>query len=115
MTTPTPPWKYLTRKPKSLYKQLFIKDRWVAARTIYGQYVGEGARTAEQLAEDFSVPLEAVREAIAYCESNPPEIAQDYAAEEAMMEASGMNDPNYKYNAKPKLLSAQEMARLNRL
>lgn len=111
----TPPWKYLTRKPKSLYKQLFIKDRWVAARTIYGQYMCEGARTAEQLAEDFNVPLEAVREAIAYCESNPPEIAQDYAAEEALMEADGMNDPNYKYNAKPKLLSAQEMARLNRL
>jgi hypothetical protein len=77
--------------------------------------VGEDARTPEQLAEDFYVPLEAVLESIAYCQSNPPEIAQDYAAEEALMEASGMNDPNYKYNAKPKLLSPQEMARLNRL
>jgi hypothetical protein len=43
-------WKYLSRKPKSLYKQLFIQDkgRWVSARTIYGQAVGDGARTQEQ-------------------------------------------------------------------
>jgi len=113
--TPTRQWKYLVRKPKSLYKQLFIKDRWVAARTLYGQYVGEGARTAEELAADYNLPLEAVLEAIAYCESNPPEIRQDWEAEEALMEASGMNDPNYKYHAKPKLLTPQEMARLNRL
>jgi hypothetical protein len=61
------------------------------------------------------VPLEAVREAIAYCESNPPEILQDWAAEEALMEASGMNDPNYKYHPKSRLLSPEEMSRLNRL
>ena len=24
-------WKYLVRKPKSNYQQLFVKDRWVAA------------------------------------------------------------------------------------
>jgi uncharacterized protein (DUF433 family) len=111
----TPHWKYLVRKPKSVYKQLFIKDRWVAARTLYGQYVGEGARTAEELAEDYNLPLEAVREAIAYCESNPPEIREDWEREEALMEASGMNDPNYKYNPKPRLLSPQELARISRL
>jgi hypothetical protein len=113
MSTPNP-YKYLVRKPKSVYKQLFIKDRWVAARTLYGQSVGEDARTPEQLAEDFNVPLEAVLEAIAYCKSNPPEIQQDWEREEALMEATGMNDPNYKYNAKPRLLSPQERARLNR-
>jgi len=114
MSTPSQ-YKCLVRKPKSLYKQLFIKDRWVSARHIYGQSVGEDARTPEQLAEDFNVPLEAVLESIAYCKSDPPEIAEDFAAEEALMEADGMNDPNYKYHAKPKLLSPQEMARLNRL
>ena len=67
-------WKFLSRKPKSLYKQLFIHDegRWVSARTIYGQAVGDGARTREQLAEDYNLPLEAVQAAIAYCESGPP-------------------------------------------
>jgi hypothetical protein len=110
-------WKYLSRKPKSLYKQLFIHDRgrWVSARTIYGQAVGEDARTPEQSAEDYHLPLAAVQEAIAYCVLDPQEIAQDWAAEEALLEASGMKDPNYKYHANPRLLSPQEMARLNRL
>jgi hypothetical protein len=77
--------------------------------------VGDGARTREQLAEDYNLPLEAVQEAIAYCESDPPEIAQDWAAEEVLVEADGMNDLNYKYQGNRRLLSSQEMARLNRL
>jgi hypothetical protein len=45
----TTAWKHLVRKPKSSYKQLFVKDRWVAARTLYGHTVGEGARTRSPL------------------------------------------------------------------
>ena len=60
------------------------------------------------------LPVEAVKEAIAYCESNPPELLEDYAREQALMEASGMNDPNYKYHPSPKILSPQEIARINR-
>jgi uncharacterized protein (DUF433 family) len=107
-------WKYLVPKPRSAYKQLFVKDRWISARTIYGMHVTEeGPRTPEQLAVDFDLPLEAVLEAIAYCESNPPELLEDYAREEALMEARGMSDPNY--DGHPKLLTPQERARLNHL
>ena len=45
--------------------------------------------TPEEIASDYHLPLEAVLEAISYCESNPPELAQDYAREEAIREASG--------------------------
>ena len=79
-------WKYLAHKPKSNYRQLFIRDRWVAARTVFGQAVGDGARTPEQLATDFRVPLEAVLEAIAYCESGPAEIIEDWQREESSIE-----------------------------
>ena len=68
--------------------------------------------TPEQIAVEYGLPLAAVKEAIAYCESNPPEIAEDFAREEARMEATGMNDPNYKYHGKPKLLTAEDIARL---
>jgi uncharacterized protein (DUF433 family) len=34
-------------------------------------------RTQEQLAEDFDLPLEAVREAIEYCRTDPPEFRED--------------------------------------
>ncbi len=106
------PYKYLVRKPKSVYKQLFVKDRWIAARTIYGKYAREESpMTPEQIARDVDLPLEAVREAIAYCESNPPELVEDYAREEAVMEATGMNEP--KYDGRPRVLTPQEMARLH--
>ena len=116
MSTSPATYKYLARKPKSVYKQLFIKERWVSARTLYGLYVNEEMpMTPEEIAADYNLPLEAVQEAIAYCESNPPEIAQDYAREEALMQATGMNHPDYKFHPQPKLLTPQEMARLNRL
>ncbi len=114
MSTNSNPYKYLTRKPNSVYKQLFIKDRWIRARTLYGAYVNEEMpMTPEEIAADYDLPLEAVQEAIAYCQSNPPELASDYAAEEALMEATGMNDPNY--DGRPKILTPQELARLNQL
>jgi hypothetical protein len=69
----------------------------------------------EELAADFDAPVEAIREAIAYCESNPPEMQADLRREEALMEATGMNDPNYKWNPHPKLLTPQELARIMRM
>src|SRR5205807_1030765 len=114
MSTPPRTWKYLDRKPGSSYKQLFVTGRNIAARTLYGRYMSEEEpMTPEEIAADYLLPLEIVLEAIAYCESNPPEIASDWAAEEALAEATGMNGPNYK--GKPKVLSPQEMARLRKL
>ena len=116
MSTNSSQYKYLARKPKSSYEQLFIKDRWISARTLYGKYAREEEpMTPEEIAADYDLPLEAVREAIAYCESNPPELARDYARDEALMEATGMNDPDYKYHPQPKVLTPQERARINRL
>lgn len=107
-------YKYLVRKPKSVYKQLFVKDRWISARTLYGMYArDESPMTPEEIAADYELPLDAVQEAIAYCESNPPELAEDHAREEAVMEATGMNDASYE--GQPKVLTPQEMSRLRRL
>jgi uncharacterized protein (DUF433 family) len=109
-------WKYLGPKPKSHYRQLFIKDRGVAARTLYGQYMNEESpMTPEEIAADYDLPVEAVREAIAYCQTHPPEIEQDFLREEALMEATGMNDPDYKYHPSPKRLSPQEKARVRNI
>jgi uncharacterized protein (DUF433 family) len=114
MNTKSNAYKYLVRKPKSVYKQLFVKERWISARTLYGMYARETSpMTPEEIAADYDLPLEAVQEAIGYCESNPPELAEDYAREEAVMEATGMNDPAY--DGRPKVLTPQEMSRLRRL
>jgi uncharacterized protein (DUF433 family) len=112
MSTASTQYQYLAPNPKSAYKQLFIKGTRIRARVLYGQTVNEEPRTVEEVAEDYGLPVEAVREAVAYCESNPPEIREDYEREERLMEATGMNEPGYK--GKPRLLSAEEWARLNR-
>jgi uncharacterized protein (DUF433 family) len=114
MSTPSRTWVYLERDPKSSYKQLSIKGRRIKARSLYGLTQGEEAMTPEEIAADRDLPLEAVLEAIAYCETNPPEIREDFEMEERLAEATGMNDPNYKYHGKPKLLTAQEWARIHR-
>lgn len=114
MNTEPREWQYLVRKPKSSYRQLFVKDRWVAARTLYGQSLGEDARSPEQLAAEYDLPLEAVLEAIAYCESNPPEIQEDWQREEALIRASGMDEPERARLGNPKLLSPIELHRILR-
>ncbi len=104
-------YKYLAPKPKSVYKHLFVKDRWVSARTLYGLHVNEETPLSlEEIAAEYNLPLEAVREAIAYCESNPPEIRQDWEREEAIMRATGISETDYA--GKPRLLTPQERARL---
>jgi len=106
-------YAHLAANPKSAYKQLFIKGTRIRAEVIYGMTVdGSEPMTPEQMAAEFNLPMEAVREAITYCESNPAEVAEDHRAEEALMEATGMNDPDYKYGGKYKVVSPEERARL---
>lgn len=108
-------WMHLDRKPKSVYKQLFVRDRWIAARTLYGQILGEDARTPEEVAADYGLPVEVVLEAIAYCESKPPEIQEDFEREQALSQMIGTDKSEGRYTAKPLLLAPQERARINRL
>ncbi len=115
MDTTSIQYQYLARDPMASYKQLSIKGRRIRARTLYGLYMNaEEPMTVEEIAANYTLPIEAVKEAIAYCDSKPPEIDEDFRYEEAIMEATGMNDPNYKYNPRPKLLSPQERARIQR-
>lgn len=80
-------WKHLGPKPGSAYKQLFVNGR-IRARILYGMYMSEEEpRTPEEIAADYNLPIEAVREAIAYCESDPPEIREDWEREEADIQA----------------------------
>jgi uncharacterized protein (DUF433 family) len=110
-------WKYLERNPRSSYLQLSVKGTKIHARTLYGQYMrAEDPMTVEEIAADWNLPIEAVREAIAYCQSKPPEIDEDFRVEEAMMEASGMNHPQYKSDPKKyyRAVPPEEKARIVR-
>jgi len=109
------PWTYLEMRPRSFYRQLFVKGSRITARSLYGWYKNaENPFTLEQIASEFNLPLPAVQEAIAYCQANPPEIEEDQKREDALAEAMGTNDPGYKLHPTPKILSAQELARIKR-
>jgi hypothetical protein len=58
------------------------------ARIVYGMVTREEEpMTPEEVTAAFSLPVEAVQEAIAYCLSDPPEIKQDWEREEANIKA----------------------------
>jgi len=98
-------WKWLERDPMSSLKQLSIKDRRVRARTLYGLTMGEDAMTPEEVADSYNLPIEAVREAIEYCQSDPPEIREDFEEEERLIaDAERRNVPGF---WGPKRIAAQ--------
>jgi len=70
MNAPNPTkWRHLAPKPGSAYRQLFIKDTRIMACILYGMYINEEEpRTPDDIAAAFHVPVEAVHEAIAYCD-----------------------------------------------
>ncbi len=106
-------WKYLEPRVGSSYKQLYIKGKEIWAWTIYCGFMSEKEpRTPEQLAEDFDIPLEAVHEAIAYGQSDPPEVHEDYRKCQRLTEAIGMNDPAVWRIGKPRPLTVEDRARL---
>jgi uncharacterized protein (DUF433 family) len=108
-----PNWNFLAPNPKSAYRQLFIKGTRIRARVLYGLYMStDEPMSPEEIAADYALPLEAVLEAIAYCQANPPEIAEDFAREERLVQATAMNDPDAKYGGKYRNISSQEKARL---
>src|SRR5215468_9838321 len=79
-------YQHLERRPGSTYQQLFVKGLRIRAQVLYSQTVGEDARTAEQVAQDYDLPLQAVQEAIDYCIRNPDVLREDYARETAKLE-----------------------------
>ena len=97
--TPTQ-WKHLEAHPQSSYKQLFLKGTRLRAEIIYDEMeYGEpdDPMTPEKIAADRNLPVEAVREAIAYCESNPPEIEEDHRSDREHMQALGVLDADGNY------------------
>jgi hypothetical protein len=78
-------YQNLERRPGSKYKQLFVKGRKIRAEVLYRQTVGEDPRTAEEVAQDYGLPLEVVQDAINYCIRNPDVLQEDRDRETATL------------------------------
>ncbi len=64
-----PQYRYLVAHSHPWRRQLFVKGRRLPAASVYKDYLVEH-RTPAQLANDWSLPLEAVTECIMYCKEN---------------------------------------------
>jgi uncharacterized protein (DUF433 family) len=62
-------WKYLERRHESNYQQFFVVGTRIRASALIGSMVA-GGYTEDEVAEDFGVPIGAVREASEYCRLN---------------------------------------------
>src|SRR5262249_37577955 len=100
-------------------RQPFIKGTRIRVEIPYGRTMPGGdpeepGQPPEQVAADLRIPLEAVFEAIDYCQKPWDVVCADHAREERLMEATGMNHPDYQYNpgAYYKILTPQERSRI---
>ncbi len=88
-------YKYLDRWPGSNYRQYFYKKRKIRAETLYRATLEPDARTPEEVARDFDVPVEAVLEAVDYCQRNEDLLREEREEDLADIRARGLDKPPY--------------------
>src|SRR5438093_9398506 len=67
--SPVEPWRHLVRRQHPWRKQLYVKGRNMTARQLVGSMKANGFDEGKAAA-NHKLPVEAVREAVAYVESN---------------------------------------------
>jgi hypothetical protein len=83
-------YKYLRPKRGSNYQQLAVNGR-IRAEILYRETVGPEPLTPEQVAKEYGLPVEAVLEAIHYCEHNRDLLDAERAREQATIQARGLD------------------------
>src|SRR5476649_2519123 len=86
-------YKFLKPKRGSRYEQLFFGR--IRAEVLYRETVGQEPLTPEDVAREYSVPLDAVLEAIDYCIKNKDLLDAERAREEAEIKAAGRDQWPY--------------------
>ncbi len=83
-------YKYLQPKRGSRYQQLAVCGR-IRAEILYRESVGPEPLSPEQVASEYDLPVEAVLEAIQYCELNRELLDAERAREQATIKARGFD------------------------
>jgi hypothetical protein len=86
-------YKWLEPKRGSYYRQYSVKDRGIRALTLYLATQEPEARTPQEVANDWDVPIDAVLESIEYCKMNQDILKQDWEMEEESIKALGLDKP----------------------
>lgn len=83
-------WQYLEKRPHPWRQQLYFKGRRLRPFTVWITMQVE-QMTPEEAAEDWDLPLAAVKEAIAYCEANQELLQQEALEERRYLEEQGIS------------------------
>lgn len=84
----TQEWKYLEARPHRWRKQLYFKDSRLRPFNVWMD-MQTNNQTREEAAIDWNLPLDAVDEAIRYCEANRDLLHAECEAERRHLEERG--------------------------
>lgn len=87
--TPVEPWQHLVRRPHPWRQQLYVKGRNLTARQLVGSMKANQLDEAA-MAADSRLPVEAVREALAYVERNRELLETEAEIERLMLKRGGV-------------------------
>ena len=88
-------YNYLEPCPGSQYRQLWVKGRHIRAEVLYRLTIGAEPRTAAEVAQDYDLPVEAVREAVDYAVHNQELLQAERAREEERAKRLGLDKPPF--------------------
>jgi uncharacterized protein (DUF433 family) len=82
------PWRFLVRRQHPWRKQLYLKGRNLTARQLVGSMKANQMNDA-QAAANYHLPIEAIREALAYVEQNSNLLQAEAEIERLMHQREG--------------------------
>lgn len=88
-------YQYLEPRPRSHYRQLWVKGRHIRAEVLYRFTIGTEPRTPGEVAQDYDLPVEAVQEAIDYARRNQEVLEAERAREASRMRQLGLDQPPF--------------------
>jgi uncharacterized protein (DUF433 family) len=91
MTTPASKtqWQYLEPRPSSWRKQLYLKGRKLRANTVWSDMLVNGD-SVEETADNWDLPVEAIKEVIRYCETHRELLCAEANSERRYLEERGV-------------------------
>lgn len=83
-------WQYLVERPHPWRRQLYIKGRKLLASTVW-QDMLVNEMSPEEAADNWNLPLAAIREVIQYCESHQELLQMEADEERYRLEVKGVS------------------------
>ena len=86
----TTQWQYLEKRPHPWRQQLYIKGRRIKASVIWSDMIAN-EMSPEETADNWELPLAAVKEVIEYCETHQDLLKKEAEEGRRRLEEKGVS------------------------